>query len=108
MRMHLPRRRVQFTLQTLLLAILLAPLTVWIGSEALVARKRVGQRERLLHDVGAVVVSATRVRATNGTIDGPLAPGPPEPSRLRRWLGDQSLVQIVLRARGRAGCLRCS
>lgn len=90
-----PCRRAQFRLRALLIVITLAAVGSWLAEELHTVRQRTELREVLATN-SAVVESATKLRASNGEIFGPLAPGPPDPVFWRRWLGDEALVDVTL------------
>jgi hypothetical protein len=90
-----PRQRLQFGLRSLLVLITLLALGSWLADEASIVHRRKEMRESLAADFGAVK-SATKLRANNGEIFGPLAPGPPEPVVWRRWLGDEAVLDVLL------------
>jgi hypothetical protein len=92
---ELPRRRLQFGLRSLLALITLAALGLWLAGEFNVVERRTQMRQFLAASAGAVE-SATKLRAANGEIYGPLGPGPPEPVFWRRWMGDEAVFDVML------------
>ncbi|HWC90110.1 MAG TPA: hypothetical protein VG433_10655 [Pirellulales bacterium] len=91
---ELPRRRLQFGLRSLLAVITLAALGSWLAGEFNVVQRRTKMRQFLAANAGAVE-SATKLRAANGELYGPLGPGPPEPVFWRRWMGDEAVSDVL-------------
>lgn len=94
-----PRRRLPFGLRALLalvtLAAILAMLGSWFAGEWNIVRRRTEMRAFLAANDGNVE-SATKLRAANGEIYGPDAPGPREPVFWRRWMGDEAAIEVLL------------
>jgi hypothetical protein len=92
---ELPRRRLQFGQRSLLALITLAALGSWFFGEFNIVRRRTEMRQFIAANNGDVE-SATKLRAANGEIFGPSAPGPSDPMFWRRWMGDEAVFDVML------------